>query len=69
MGHGLWQGIDVLAETKATRLDGQTQTFVRTYPKMSAGGKILRVAVRAVGCPLRTHRSGGRDAMNGASTS
>jgi hypothetical protein len=58
MGHGLRQGIDVLAKTKAPRLDGSICEIDKRKPsfgharKYSAGGKILRVAVRAVGCPL-----------------
>jgi hypothetical protein len=58
MGHGLRQGIDVLAKTKAARLDGSIREIDKREPsfgharKYSAGGKILRVAVRAVGCPL-----------------
>jgi hypothetical protein len=58
MGHDLWQGIDVLAKAKATRLDGSIREIDKRKPlfgharKYSAGGKILRVAVRAAGCPL-----------------
>jgi len=32
MGHGLRQGIDVLAKTKATRLDGSVREINRRKP-------------------------------------
>ena len=59
MGYGSWQGIDVarLAKTKATRLDGSVPEIDKRKSSFghaleyNAGGKILRAALRAVGCP------------------
>jgi hypothetical protein len=45
MGHGLRQGIDVLAKTKATRLDGSVREIDKRKPsfgharKYSAGAR------------------------------